>query len=231
MTRHEALQHILTPLPDGDLALFTTGTVLFATALTTFLAANNRVPGLIVVAIENTDRNRDLTTPTQNEVQGMSSGGADRFLQFLREELIPWTDDNYRTVPYRILLGHSLGGFFAIHALFSQPQTFDAYIAISPSVQWGDQHAVQHAETFLDATEQLNATLYMAVANEGGTLLSGMRRLAALFDERPRRGFRWAFEQLFIIGNYHYWNCQVKQVSLNVINKLVQINLQVCFVY
>ena len=57
-----------------------------------FLAANNRMPEMIVVAIPNTaDRTHDLTPPTQSDTanQMPTAGGADNFVRFLRDELQP----------------------------------------------------------------------------------------------------------------------------------------------
>src|SRR5690606_13046032 len=109
---------------------------------------------VFVVAIHNTDRGSDLTTPTsvQREIATFpTNGGADRFLRMLREELIPWVDANYRTNSYKILVGHSLGGLFTINTLITEPDAFDAYVAISPNLQWNEQDLVKRAEVFLDS--------------------------------------------------------------------------------
>jgi hypothetical protein len=166
------------------------------TGLTEFLGFAQRIPGLLVVGVENANRDRELTTPRSEPDYQYPNGGADQFLQFLNEELVPWIDDEYRTLPYRILHGHSLAGFFVVHALLSEQQPFDAFIAISPSLQYDDQHAVRHAEEFLNGGNSLDATLYMAVGNDGDMLLSGMRRLAALFDEDAPEQLRWTFDRM-----------------------------------
>ncbi len=63
-----------------------------------FLARNGRMPGVIVVAIPNTDRTRDLTPPTQVDSLGAfpTAGGADNFLEFISGELKPYTEAVYR---------------------------------------------------------------------------------------------------------------------------------------
>ncbi len=55
------------------------------------------------------------------------------FQSFLEKELIPYVNAHYRTVPYRILIGHSLAARFAINTLLSQPDLFNAIIAASPA--------------------------------------------------------------------------------------------------
>jgi hypothetical protein len=82
---------------------------------------------MLVVAIANTDRVRDHSTPSQQEIEiarNPTHGGADNFLRFIRDELAPWVDGNYRTIAHRVLIGHSSGGSFAIHALITDPTVF-----------------------------------------------------------------------------------------------------------
>src|SRR5579859_7418127 len=80
-----------------------------------FLVNNDRMPPLIVVGIANTDRTRDLTPtrwdmklPDGRVIPNPTSGGADRFLDFIQTELIPEIEKRYQTQPYRVFAGHSL---------------------------------------------------------------------------------------------------------------------------
>jgi predicted alpha/beta superfamily hydrolase len=118
-------------LTDGD------AHILHTSATVEFLARNGRMPEMIVVGITNTDRTRDLT-PTQafDDAQTnppRKSGGADKFLKFIETELVPLVESRYRTQPYRIFAGHSLGGLFAVHAMLARPDLFNALIADRPS--------------------------------------------------------------------------------------------------
>lgn len=167
------------------------------TGITGFLAESGRIPGLLVVAIPNTNRNRDLTPPSQaeNDLRFFpDNGGADAFLRFIGDELIPYVDKNYRTRPYRILAGHSFGGLFAIHALISRPDLFRAYIAMDPSLQWNSQAILSKAQAFLATTPELNVDLYLAAADEAVANLSGIHRLCAALEEKAPSGFRWRFK-------------------------------------
>ena len=166
------------------------------TGLIDYLALSGHLPEMIVVAVPNTDRNRDLTPATSSKedlVNLDKHGGADTFLRFLGEELLPYIDNSYRTRDQRILVGHSYGGLFVVNALITQPQLFQGYIAISPSLQWDQQGVVKRAEAFFDATPELNAALYVTAGNEGGTMLGGVRKLAGVLEEKAPRNFRWDF--------------------------------------
>ncbi len=85
----------------------------------------------MVVGIANIDRNRDFTPEV---IEGLPSGGADRFLDFIESELMPFVDENFRTAPHRTLIGHSLGGSLVVYALVERPDLFQAAIAISPAI-------------------------------------------------------------------------------------------------
>lgn len=154
-----------------------------------------RVPELIVVAVNIAGRNRHFTTPTLVPGEAAdfpTSGGADEFMRFMREELMPWVDQSYRTNEYAALVGHSLSGLFVIHALVTEPETFNAYIALSPSLWWNDEGTVHEAKTFFESTAELNAALYMASGAE--PLYVNARNLAEVLAENSPDGFRWTLE-------------------------------------
>lgn len=170
------------------------------TGVVQFLAAQRRIPGLIVVAIPNTDdRVHDLSPPivTDTSSRFPTAGGADAFLRFLRDELVPVIDSAYRTAPYRIVIGHSIGGLFAIYAMLSRPELFDAAIAISPSLWWDDEAVVRLAGRILDgATAERRGFLYMTMGNEGGRMSAGVWSMARMLELNAPPTFRWSFDIL-----------------------------------
>ena len=139
-----------------------------------------RGPNLIVVAIHNVHRTHDLTTPWTSSVapgqaQWMVSkaGGADLFLAFLQKELVPEIDRRYRTTPYRVLLGHSLGGLFILHAFASSPELFRAWVALSPPAFWNGDASVTDAVQLFTKQPNLKSTLFVSRAGKE-------------FDDTPR---------------------------------------------
>lgn len=166
-----------------------------------FLVENGRMPPLIVVGIGNTDRTRDLT-PThwdQKHTDGTidanpTSGGGDRFIDFIRKELMPEVEKEYRTARYRIFAGHSYGGLLAIHILITRPDMFDAYIAVSPSLQWDDLRTVRQAKEFFAAHAELDKRLFFSLANEGDTpnpMGDGFEQFQKILKARSPKDFRW----------------------------------------
>ena len=164
------------------------------------LSANGRIPAMIVVGIDNTDRTRDMTPSRPASSFGSapwtrSAGGADKFLSFIADELLPAIDRNYRTRPYRVLIGHSLGGLFAVYALLNRPEVFKGYIVTSPSLWWDDQALLKAAQPFFAAHGNLRADLYMTMANEGGKMLGGAWKLSAVLEESKLLFLRWQFKR------------------------------------
>jgi uncharacterized protein len=70
----------------------------------------------------------------------VKTGGADEFLAFLTKTLKPWVAKKAQIDPARqTLFGHSLGGLLVLHALFEAPQSFNVYIAASPSIRFSNR--------------------------------------------------------------------------------------------
>jgi tetratricopeptide (TPR) repeat protein len=87
------------------------------------------------------------------------------FLKFIKTELIPHIDSTYRTSPYRIFVGHSLGGITVIDALYTIPETFNAYVAIDPSLWWDDAVLLKQAKDHMAKSSYQNKVLYLGQAN------------------------------------------------------------------
>ena len=88
---------------------------------------------LIVVAIPNTNRDRDMM-PLNAPSYPVAKPGADNFLSFIRDELIPEIESKNRTSHKRILCGQSLSAVFALYVFLKEPKLFDSYLA--NSVGW-----------------------------------------------------------------------------------------------
>jgi hypothetical protein len=88
---------------------------------------------MIVVAIENTNRSRDMWPVNTKYNPAPQIAGAKEFLNFLEKELIPYTEGKYRTTEDRILCGQSLSSVFTIYAFLTKPELFKSFIASSGS--------------------------------------------------------------------------------------------------
>lgn len=163
-------------LPDAELHLEHTSASADA------LAAVARIPELIIVGIPHSDRRKDLT-PTPTRDAPASTGGADRFSEFIATELVPEIDRRYRTHPYRLIAGHSLGGLFALHMLFTRPNVFDAWIVVSPALCWDDEIIIRRAEELAKGYEK-QERLYLMSADEDTKVMDGVRRMERVLMAR-----------------------------------------------
>lgn len=146
------------------------------TGLIDNLGDNAIVPKMVVVAISNTDRTRDLTPTHVDEMFGDSSfvktsGGGELFLDFLEKELIPYIEGNYPVTGYRTFVGHSFGGLTSVYALLTRPELFHNYVAIDPSMWWDDWLLVKESEKLLETNSMEGRAFYLGVAN---TMEEGM---------------------------------------------------------
>ena len=100
-------------------------------------------------------------TPTNTE-QVPGSGKADRYLDFLQFELIPYMAENYRTSEDRTLSGSSYGGLLTLYCLFTRPGLFSDYLATTPAVGWDEGVIGQYQKSFSDTDLLSPARLYVA---------------------------------------------------------------------
>jgi predicted alpha/beta superfamily hydrolase len=176
-------------ITDGDAQIGHT------TATIEFLARADRLPEMIVVGITHSDRTRDLTpTKAPQDPRGLwpvAGGGGDKFLKFIETELIPTVEKNYRTVPFRIHAGHSLGGLFALHSFVTKPELFNAYIACSPALWWDKEFEIKKLDEFLKGRKELDRTLLLSLGDEPGPWRAGLEKAKQLLGRQQLKGFVW----------------------------------------
>lgn len=154
-----------------------------------FLAAQGEIPEMIVVGIDSTVRVRDFTQTDWPEMW-IGGGGADTFVRFLGEELLPKIARDYRTDGYHILSGHSAGGQFALHVLAMHADLFRAYVALAPSLDWDNNLPQRELQKSLDATKSLPAFVYFAYGDDHRNALADDLALKAVLVEHAPAGLR-----------------------------------------
>ena len=154
---------------DGD------GNTKLAMDAQRFLEDEAYVPPIIIVGVLNIDRNHDLTHVHIDE--NKTSGGGEKFLGFLKDELIPYINKNYPSNGQNTIFGHSLGGLFVMNALLYEPQAFKSYIAADPSFWFKHNYMNKIAEDKLPGVANMHKTLYISGregANYRGMGIVGM---------------------------------------------------------
>ncbi len=110
---------------DGDIDLFseTIGTI------NRLAYIDELIPEMIVVMIENTNRNRDMM-PTKTGFFD-TEPDAEKFKNFIDNELVPYINKSFRTTNEKILCGQSLSAIFTLYHFLTNTNSFDSYIVCS----------------------------------------------------------------------------------------------------
>jgi predicted alpha/beta superfamily hydrolase len=179
-------------MPDGGIA----EDFLHIAGLMQVSIANGTMRPFILVGIENTVRRRDLTGPSDSDLDKKAIpnlGGADLYRHFLTKELIPEIEQRYRTTQERALVGESLAGLFTIETLFHTPEMFQTYIAIDPSLWWNDQALTARFAEKLKTNPQLAKNLYFASSGQRG-MEQVIKSFAEMLKLQQPKGLNWTYE-------------------------------------
>ena len=181
-------------MPDGGIA----EDFLHVAGLVQVSVVNGTMRPFLLVGIENTQRRRDMTGPTENEADKTIAprvGGAAAFRAFIRDELMPAVKQRYRTTNERAIVGESLAGLFVVETFLLEPDLFDTYIALDPSLWWNNQKLINGAGERLRARPKLEKTLYYASSDEKG-IAEITERFAEVLRKNAPSGVRWHYEKM-----------------------------------
>jgi hypothetical protein len=190
---------------------------LFANISTVLEFPPNDFPETIVVGIGyqikgmedwGAWRTRDLTPVTDVETEEnwekiltnlsgrsdivVQTGGASKFLDFIRLELIPFIESNYHVSSTdRTLAGYSFGGLFTLYALFHHPETFSRYFCGSPSIYYGKAILFEYEKQYASIHSDLKARVFMSVGGlENLSMINNMTKMDSLLRSRNYPGFQ-----------------------------------------
>jgi predicted alpha/beta superfamily hydrolase len=132
--------------------------------ITEFMSSAGLCPPMIVVGILHPARMTDLTFGTDKETPGIFGRG-EKFMRYVEMELMPYIESNYPTAPYKIFIGHSVGGLTVVNTLIHHPYLFNAYVSLDGALWWNNQQIVTEAKMVLANEHYKGKTLFMALAN------------------------------------------------------------------
>ena len=169
-------------MPDGGI----NEDFLHIAGLLQVLVGNGTMRPFLLVGIENTERRRDMTGPTDNAQDKRIAprvGGSAAFRAFLRDELMPEIGARYRTTSETAIVGESLAGLFVIETFLLTPDLFDTYIAFDPSLWWNDKKMLSAAGELLRVKPPTGKALFLASSGD-----SGLAEPAAVLAGLVQRG-------------------------------------------
>lgn len=181
-------------MPDGGVA----EDFLHVAGLLQVSVANGTMRPFMLVGMQNTQRRRDLTGPTENAEDRKIApvvGGAAAYRDFIRDELMPEVKRRYRTTGETAIVGESLGGLFVVETYLLEPQLFDHYLAFDPSLWWNHGSLPRQAGTLLAKGKPGKHSLYLASSSEAG-IASEVQRLSDVLQRQAPPGLQWHVEKM-----------------------------------
>ncbi|HSK87162.1 MAG TPA: alpha/beta hydrolase-fold protein [Anaerolineales bacterium] len=168
------------------------------------------IPEMIIVGITYSGdepdygalRAMDYTPVPDTFIPG--SGDAPKFFAFLKEQLFPFIEANYRAdASHRVLMGSSFGGTFTLYAMFSEPALFSGYVIGSPIVTYGRRIVFQQEADYASSHKDLPARLFLSVG-ELEPIVGPVQEFMQILRERNYSGLE--LETRVIEGERHAGN-------------------------
>lgn len=159
------------------------------------LIESNKIPPVILVGIENTNRRRDFTgatTSSKDKKLIPLYGGSELFRQFLQEELIFFIQKHYRVSNERTIMGESLAGLFVIETFLTKPEIFNNYIAYDPSIWWNKSYLVKESIHKIPALKFNGKRLWFA-GSSAKDIQKNTRSLEQKFKSLPTNSVTWIY--------------------------------------
>ncbi|MEM6697770.1 MAG: alpha/beta hydrolase-fold protein [Bacteroidota bacterium] len=162
-----------------------------ASGLVNMLYLSGQIPPVIVVGVTNMNWGLDLTPiPVEGRKE---SGGADAYHNFVTQDLFKVVDERYKTSDRRIMMGHSFGGLFGVHCFMKNPNDFDDYLLLSPSISKRADYLETAFKKKITSDTSLKNQFYYSVGSESTRI---MRGALWLYDglNAANENIRWQFE-------------------------------------
>ena len=155
---------------------------LYGVSLYQSFKAFDTAPDFIVVGVTNNEATRMAT---------FSSNG-EQFLNYLKSEVIPYVDKNYRTSNKRLLYGWAYAGGFVMETFMKSPDLFDGLILSSP---YPIEIKIDRIRLFLEDNKDLSTFMYYSSYETENGVREGTSALTSLLETEQSK-LRWHFKDL-----------------------------------
>lgn len=160
-----------------------------ATIAVTVLEENAKIPESIIIAIPNNrgTRGRDLARER------------DKFMQFIKDEVIGFIEDKYRTNDQKTIFGHSMAGAFVLNYLATEPSLFDNYIVASPVIQILNSELLNKYENLFEQIETLDKSLYITLTEleaEGERATQALDKFVEILKNKAPKSLSWKYDYI-----------------------------------
>jgi predicted alpha/beta superfamily hydrolase len=192
-------KYVVAYLFDGQ---FTPYFAMVNSAISYYSQVSEGIP-MIVISIHTENRSLEFTPHTDSEKTKNgwrgNCGEADRLTKFIREEVIPNVENNYNVKPYRLAIGHSLGGTYVLTELMKKESLFNAAIAVSPNLNYDNEQIVEQGKTFFKENPNSRAFIYSSAGDQGqmeNNFRKSLEKLDAIAKTNKPKNLSWEYEYL-----------------------------------
>lgn len=140
---------------------------------------------MIIVSIYTENRSLEFTPKWNNQetFDGWrgNCGNAEVLTSSLKNEIMPYIEENFNTNSYRLGIGHSLGGTYVMQDIFKDESLFTGIIAVSPNLNYDDEQIVASGKAYFQNRPDSRTFIY-ASAGDQGKMESSFRRSLQKLD-------------------------------------------------
>ncbi|MEO9871796.1 alpha/beta hydrolase-fold protein [Ekhidna sp.] len=155
-----------------------------------------QIPEMVLIGIDLPEGNSILLPTRENQDTTIPDG----YIDFFETELIPYVDNTYRTVPFRVLFGGSNSGFFTVYTLLSNPLLFNSYLASSPSLMIIPEVLQQKIKSGPLQTLSENRSLHIIYSDDEG-LTEIVPEFSRVIEEHKPESFTYKVDELVNQGH------------------------------
>jgi predicted alpha/beta superfamily hydrolase/ElaB/YqjD/DUF883 family membrane-anchored ribosome-binding protein len=172
-------------------------------AMLGFYAQTDMGIPMIVVGIKSANRFYEFTpTPLNSNHEKKirkKKGSAEMLTKFLKEEVIPLIEGNYRNGTYRLGVGHSLGGTYLFSEIMNPKPLFNGIIAISPNLVYNNEQLIDIGKSYFVRDLEKVAFIYTSSGDVGSMELrfnKALHKMDSVAQANPNDKILWNIEWL-----------------------------------
>ncbi len=177
----------------------------YVSSAASYLSAIGELNNMIIVGIYAENRRKEFVPIPETE-KGHADWGSIKDHGFsylldkhLKEEVFPFIEKNFNINSFKIGIGHSLGGTYLINSFAEDHKLFNAYIAISPNLDFENNQIQNKVKNLLNVKKEVNAFLNVSVGDLDETELrfkKGIQLLDTIITNTKTNGLKFRFDYL-----------------------------------
>ncbi len=149
------------------------------------------IPPLILVSVPFVEVETNVE-PKNVAASGVNSSIT---LKVMRDEVMPYVKNNYRTQLFNIIEGFSSTGNLPLYALEESPDLFNALIAISPAITLDKSKLIEKLAISLPASDLNYRSLYLSLGSFPQNV-APFNQLKQVLSKYNKTGLDWYSEDL-----------------------------------